>query len=493
MINNAKSIKKNYLLNTILQIVLIIVPLITIPYVSRVLGSEKVGDYSYANAMVTYFSLFAIIGSSTYGQRQIAFARDDKTKRNSIFWNIFFFRIITSLLFLTLYFVYLSLSNNLNVVCVVFALNILNVMFDITWFYQGLEDFKQIVLKNVVAKLVNLILIFVFIKNSGDLWLYTLIMCSTTVVGSLLTWTTLKKYITWPKERIHPFFATKDMFLIFVPTIAVQVYTVLDKSMIGWITGSSYANGCYDRAEAIVRLALTVVTSVSAVILPRVANLFSKNDTSSAKEYIYKAYRFVFLLSIPLMLGLIMISSSFIPLFLGPGYEDSVLLLCIFSPLVIFVSLANVTGFSYLIATKQQNVYTIAVSVSAIVNLILNLLLIPRFSMFGAAISSVIAEFLGCSIQIAYCIATKQLSAKKIFAPSFKYLIAGCFMFCILFFVRQLSINDLISVFLMMFIGIFTYFASLFVLQDSLLIKEMRNVFRFFLRKIRKKSVQFLP
>lgn len=163
------------------------------------------------------------------------------------------------------------------------------------------------------------------------------------------------------------------------------------------------------------RLAMTVVTSIGTVVLPRVANLFQKSNLDEAKRYVYQAFRVVWLLAIPIMFGLMGVSSVFIPLFLGSGFDDAIGLLCIFSILVLVVSLAYVTGISYLIPTKQQNVYTAAVTIAAIVNFCMNLILIPRVGVFGAAIASIVAETIGTAIQIIYCISKKQLNAKQIF------------------------------------------------------------------------------
>ncbi|MCQ2799767.1 MAG: flippase [Bacilli bacterium] len=478
-----QSVRKNYFYNTALQFALLAIPILLIPYVSRVLGVEKVGDYSFYLAMVTYFSMFAVLGTGAYGQREIAYCRNDVEELRISFFNTFFFRVITSALSIGVYFLYLFLANSINAVCTIFALNILNVVFDVTWFFQGVEDFKQIVFKNLFFKLLNLVLVFLFVKKPSDLWVYVLIMCGTTLMGNVSTWTRLKKYIKFDVSGVNPFNNIKEIVLVFLPTIAIQVYTVLDKSMIGWITNSSYANGCYDRAEQISRVALTLVTSVAAVILPRVSNSFKNGDIETAKEYIYKAFAFVWMLSVPITFGLLACSDSFIPLFLGDGYDDAALLLKIFSPLVIFVSLSYVIGLSYLISTKQQNVYTIAVVISAIVNLIMNLLLIPKLSAVGAAIASVTAEFVGCSFQIVYCILKKQLSFKKLFKNAWKYCLFGIAMFFSIFKLPILFENPIIGLIVTIFVGFFIYVFLLLITRDKMVFGEISVI----INKIKKR------
>ena len=482
VIKMKSSIKHNYIYNTISQLLLIIVPLITTPYVSRVLGVENVGYYSFANSIVIYFVVFATFGSTVFGQRNIAFYRDNKDKINDWFWNVFFFRIISSIISFVIYIVFLIVSNNFNELFLLVSLNIFNVVVDITWFFQGLENFKQIVFRNIIIKLLSTLSIFLVVKTSSDLLIYVLIVCGSTFIGNVSLWGILIKYINKPK-KISPFNGFKDMLLIFLPTIAIQIYAVLDKSMIGFITNSYYANGCYEQAEKIARLALTVVTSVGTVILPKVANLYHKKNIEEAKKFVYLSYRFTWFLALPILFGLMSISSTFIPIFLGNGYEDAIILLQIFSFLVLFVSLAHTTGNAYLIPTKQQNVYTIAASVSAVLNLILNLILIPKYSAKGAAIASIIAEFVGCFIQLLYCFKTKQLELKKVFKGMWKYLISSIIMFVIIASLKLYLDVTIFSLLLEICTGVIVYGIVLLILKDEYCIDVLNRFMKFFKTK----------
>lgn len=475
--NNKNSVRKNYIYNTILQIAILIVPFITTPYVSRVLGADNIGKYSFSSSIVTYFTLVAALGTNTYGQRKIAFSRDDKELLSRTFWNTFIFRCILSLFSLTLYIVYLVMFNRFNSLNMIVACNIFDVAIGVTWFFQGVEEFKKITLRSLCVRLILLAGIFIFVKCENDLWKYATIMMVASVFGNLIMWLSIPKYIK-KVDQIHPFNGFKEIWLIFLPSIAIQVYTILDKSMIGIITKSDYANGCYEQSERIARLAITVVTSVGTVILPRVANLFHNHNLDEAKRYVYMAFRVVWMISLPIMFGLIATSSFFIPLFLGDGFEDSVTLLCIFSLLVLAVSLAYIVGLSYLVPTNQQNVYTAAVTTAACVNFVLNILLIPRFSAFGAAFASVIAEFLGTAIQLVYCIFKKQLNAKQIFAPSWKYIISSVVMFIVVLSVKQMLDGGFFSLCILIISGVISYTFVLLVLKDSFFISNIKKVLK---------------
>jgi O-antigen/teichoic acid export membrane protein len=477
MENRKPSVKKNFVYNSICQILVLIVPFVTTPYVSRVLGAENIGKYSYAAAMVSYFTLIAALGTTTYGQRKIAFYRDDKKELSKVFWNTFLLRSILSLLSLSLYIVYVFLLEGSNSINEIMILSIINVALDITWFYQGIEYFKNVVIRNLLVRIVCLVGIFIFVKSELDTWKYVLILMLAQILGSLTMWRDIPRYIE-RTSSFAPFEGIKDSFLIFLPSIAIQIYTMLDKSMIQWITKSDYANGCYEQSERIARLALTIVSSVGTVVLPRVANLFHNENLNEAKRYVYQAFRVVWALSIPIMFGLMSVASVFIPVFLGEGYEAAIGLLMIFSVLVVVVSLSSVVGVSYLIPTKQQNVYTLAVTIAAASNVVVNLLLIPRIGAFGAAIASVIAELVGVSVQIRYCISKGQLTKKGIFGACPKYLTAGSIMFIIVELIKKEHFSSgTISLFVLVIVGMCTYGSMLIVLRDDFTINCIKKLF----------------
>lgn len=482
--NEKISVKSNYIYNTIIQVLILIVPLITTPYVSRVLGAENIGRYSFASAMVTYFSVFAAFGSTTYGQRSIAYYRENKCSLSEIFWNVFSFRLITSGIALLGYILFLVATDNLNLISVLFTINILNIIVDISWFFQGIELFKNIVLRNLIIKIISTLSVFLFVKSENHLWIYVLIVCGSTAVGNMSLWTMVFTRINKP-TTIHPFYGAKDMLMIFLPTIATQVYMILDKTMIGVITQSNYANGCYEQAEKIARMALTIVTSVGVVVLPRVANLYYKDNLEQAKVYIYKAYRFVWMLALPIMFGLLSVSSVLIPVFLGKGFDDAIPLLMIFSMLVLFVSLSYITGISYLIPTKQQNIYTVAVTVSAALNIVMNVILIPYFSAVGAAIASVTAEALGCIIQISYCCKTNQFRFKDIIAGSWKYWIASIVMAIVVFFLKTSVKTSLSALVLTIIIASVVYFSLLLFFRDEFVLMNLKRAILILRKRMR--------
>ena len=477
-----RSIKINYIFNTVYQIIAIIVPLITAPYLARTLGADAVGIFSYTNSMTSYFMIIAVLGSTTFGQRKIAEVRDDRKKLSTEFWNIVSFRLITTTVTLIAYGIFIIFNWKYKLIYLILGINILDVFFNITWFFQGVEDFPKVVIRNLVIRIASCICIFCFVKSPDDLPLYIIFVVGFSLIANLWTWKFIPQYIN-KLEKVNPFQNLKEMLQLFLPTVATQIYLVLDKSMIGLITNSNYQNGCYEYSEKIARLALTVVTSIAAVILPRIANLYNNGEKEKACSYVYKGYRFVWLLAFPIMFGLMGITKVFVPVFFGPGFELSEILMPIFSTLVLFVSLSYVAGFSFLIPIGKQNVYTVVVCISAAFNLIANIILIPRYGAIGAAIASVLAEAIGITLQIIYCCKKSLLEAKLIFQACFKYLSCGLIMLAIILILVNFVPTSVIGLSILIITGGLVYFVLLLFLKDELIIANIGTAFKHFRRK----------
>lgn len=475
--SQSPSVGRNYIWNTVNQVFILLVPLIVTPYLSRVLGADGIGIYSYVNSIASYFIITAILGTTLYGQRSIACVRNNREDCSRAFWEIQIFRMLASTICLAFFFVMVSFVKENILIYFILSINIVNVIFDISWFYYGIEDFKKIAVRNFVVKICHMIFIFVFINDSSDLWLYAASVVGFAILGNASMWFSLPKILVKVSD-VHPLKNIKDIILLFLPTMATQVYCVLDKSMIGWITGSSYQNGCYEQAEKVARFSLSIVTSIAMVVLPRVANLFENQKKEDVLFYIYKAYRFTTILAFPIMFGLIGVAGTFVPVFFGEGYDLVEVLMPIFSILVVAVSLAYLTGYSYLISTKQQNVYTFSVAVAAVCNLVINLILIPRIAAIGAAIASVSAEIIGVTIQIGYCCLSHQLEFKNIFEGAFKYLLSSFFMLVVLLIAQRYLPTSVLGLLALIATGVVAYGLMLVILKDEFFRNNVKMVFQ---------------
>lgn len=472
MTNN--SIKKNYIYNICYQLLNIVYPIVLTPYISRVLDTDSIGCVSFIESVVSYFTLFALFGISTYGQRAISYCRDSKYERTVVFWNTKIFSAIFGLMVLFVYLVFSSFMDD-RIYYYAFSLSLLSVIFDVSWLFQGLEEFGKIFARNILIKLFGLVFIIVLVKNDDDLLKYIIGLYLFNFLGNISLWFYLPQYIGGIKSiDIHPFAHFKEITSLFIPTIAIQIYTVLDKTMIGLITKSEFENGFYEQAVKIPRMLLTIVTALGTVMIPRIGYLFEKKSFERIYELINKSCRFAMLIGVPMCLGLFSIADVFVPWFYGPGYEKVIILIRILSFLLIAVGLNNSIGVQYLISTKKQNIFTFTVIVGAVVNFVLNMILIRHYYSIGAAVSSVIAESIIAVIQ--FIIVRKQISPLKVLFGCIKYIIGGLIMVAMVYLLKSIFPSTIIYTFLLIVTGIIVYFLSLLILKDKLFISLCRQL-----------------
>lgn len=389
-----KSMGINYIYNLLYQIVTIMVPLITTPYVSRVLGATAIGDYSYTFGIVSYFGLAAATGTVYFAQREIAVRQNDKKQRSILFWEIFFFRVLSGILVLAAYTVFfLNFMPRYRTLFAIQYLTFFSWIGDITWYFHGTENFKITAIKNSAVKLAGTVLIFLFVNKTDDLWLYTLILAAAMLLGNLTMWPYVFREVLWPGiHQIHMFRNTREIMGLFVPLISIQLYTVLDKTMLGSLCNTTEV-GYYSQTEKIVRLALMLPSAFITVVTPRIAVACRNHETDQIEAYYKKTLNAVCLLAMPMTAGCILVSNEFVPLFFGKGYEPVIGLMQAESLLFIILSLGQMTG-NFLIAMNRQRDYTVAVTLAAAVNVVLNVVFVRGLGMgaMGAVIASVAAE-----------------------------------------------------------------------------------------------------
>ena len=471
-----KSIKKNYIYQVSYQILSIIVPFITTPYVSRVLGPAGVGTYSYSNSIASYFVLVASLGLATFGQREVAYYQDDLHRRSQAFWEVVVLKTMTSLLALAAYISFLFMIKQNNIVFYIFCLNIIGNLFDISWYFQGMENFQIIVIRNMIFKIINIAYIFCFIKTESDLPFYVLGICGFNAVNAISLWPILYGRIVWTRD-IHPFRNLRAVIELFAPTIAFQIYAVLDKTMIGLVDKSGVENGCYEQAEKIILMAKMLFTSLSTVMLPRMASMLKSGQHKEVKYFLSKACGFDWILGAPVMLGLISISDILVPLFLGPGFEKSVIIMIILSPIIIVTSISGVIGYQYLIASGKQNVYTLIVFFSAGCNFLFNSFFIPKYFATGAALGSIFAEIIIFIILVIYMQIQGALKAADVFKYAPKPIIASVIMAILLRVLKQYLPVTWMALFFMVACGAIIYSICLTIFKDELFLENVTIVF----------------
>ena len=446
------SLKKNFIYNFAYQILILILPLVTTPYVSRVLGVNNVGIYSYTYSIVYYFMMISMLGVNNYGNRTIAKSRNNKKELSKNFWNIYYLQIIMSILMIIIYLIYcLFIVKNNKLIAYIQIIYIFSAMFDINWFFFGIDKFKNTVIRSTILILLSFILIFILVKSKNDLWLYTLILSVSTFFSQFLMHFFLKKEVE--KYRFN-FQEVKEHFkpcvILFVPVIAISLYKIMDKIMLGSMI-STIEVGLYEQAEKIINVPTSIITALGTVMLPRISNLVSKGDNQKISVYIEKSIKFMMFLAYPMCLGLIAISSKFIPLYLGNGFEKSSIILNLLSITLVFVSFANVIRKQYLVPKEKDKIFINSVFLGALINFVANLILIKKYASYGAAIGTVLAEFVVMFYQ-AYKV-RKELPIKKYITETTTFLLKAIVMFIIVYLFNYFNINDILRLLIQIFIG----------------------------------------
>ena len=463
-----KSITKNYIYNLTYQVLTLILPLITTPYLSRVLGATPIGIYSYTYSIVSYFLLFGALGVALYGQREIAYVNADKEKRKKVFWEIVSCRFVTMFIAMIVYYVFFMRTGDYKVYYRIWFMELIATAFDISWFFQGLEDFKKTVIRNVIVRIVSVTLIFILVKKPEDLIKYITIYAIADLVGNLSLWLYLPKYFKGVKiEKIKTFAHLPAIILLFIPQIANQVYNLLDKTMIGRIITDKSEVGFYEQGQKVIRVLLTLVTSLGIVMIPRMASTFASGDKEKIVEYMKKSFKFVFFLAFPIVFGLISVSASFVPIFFGPGYEKVIILLNVISPTIILTGMANVIGTQYLLPTKRQKEYTTTIVIGLVINFILNYILINLYNSIGASIATVVSELVVVIAQM-YVI-RKDINPKEIIKLSYTYVLAGSIMFGVTLILKRVLYVGPKAIVIQIVSGVLVYVFMLWILKDEYL------------------------
>lgn len=418
---------KNYLWNVSYQLFVILVPMITMPYISRVLGPNGVGVNSYTNSIAQYFILFGSIGIALYGNRQIAFVRDDRNALTRTFWDLTALRFVTILISLIVYVFYLMLVHKYRNYLMIQGIMILAAAFDISWFFMGIENFRVTVLRSTFVKIFSLILIFVFVRTRANTGMYIFILGISTLLGNLTLFPYLKEFIDIPKfKEINIFKYVRPSIELFIPQVAIQVYLVLNKTMLGSLVNVN-ASGFYDNTDKIIRIVLAVVTATGTVLLPHIANQFSRGDLQGLKRVFKMSFDFVTLVTIPLVFGVASIAHKFAILYLGDEFAIVGELLVIECIAALFISWDNALGQQYLLPTNQTRKYTRAVIVGAVVNIVFNIPLILAFGVVGSMWATVLSEVAVTALMLVQM--RDEFNLSELFRDFPKIFFAGLIMY----------------------------------------------------------------
>ena len=466
------SLTKNLIYQTVYQILSISTPLITAPYLARVLGAEQLGIFSYTTSIVAYFSLFAMLGTVNYGTRAIATVKDDIDKCSDTFWNIYVVQAFSSIVMLLAYCFYvINFVENNRSIFIIQGITLLTCLFDINWFFFGKEYFNITVSRNIVVKLVTVLLILLCVKSSSDLYIYLLILLTGSLVGNLILWLNLKNLLKHPVINYPSIIKHfKGNVLLFVPIIAISVYHVMDKTMLGYLS-NFLQSGLYYNSDKIINIPICVLLGISNVMLPRMTSILEGGNEQKFQIVFMHSLNLITFLSIAMACGITSVSAEFIPLFLGKGYDECVMLVVIFSPVLIIKGISNTIRIQYLIPQKKEAIFIKSTLIGASVNLLFNYQLIPIFGALGAVVSTMIAEFLSCLYLVFYI--KNHIEFKRYMIDTCKYSIIGILMIIsVRYFHNYINDIDLLYQFIL---EVICGFLFLCICSFIILKKEQNN------------------
>jgi O-antigen/teichoic acid export membrane protein len=504
-----KSIAENYIFSMLYRVFVCIAPLITTPYISRVLGANGIGQFSFTNSITIYFTLLAGFGFGTYASREIAYKQGNKAAQSKIFWEIIIARFMSSsistILFCSLG--WCGFYKSYSSLMWWWVLEIVAVEFDITFLFEGNEEFQKIVLRNLIIKILSIALVFVIVKKPEDVWIYIICTSGSTLFGNISLWFYLPKCLVKVKfTELQPWIHFRYSLRLFIPAIATSIYSMLDKTLIGLIIQETYTvqevqivdgiektveitkryadleNGYYEQAEKVVKMSTTIITALGTVMCPRNSMEYANGNIEKVKENVYFATNFVWFIGTPMMFGIAALAPNLVPWFLGDGFEKSILLMQLFTPLILFWGLSNVFGSQYLIPTKRDGKYTIGVLSGTFTNIILDSILIYFYWSTGAVIATLFAEFMVAFTMM--LMVRREISIFKVMKQSWKYLISGTIMFLCVYVTQAYLSPTILHTFVLILEGIVIYFVLILIFHDRyslslfhLGIEKMKNFF----------------
>lgn len=420
-------IQHNFAYQTVYRILTVLTPLITSPILSRALGAEKLGVFSATLAFVSYFQLFSLLGVENYGSRSIAAAQGDKKRLESLFWNIYAIQVIASLIAIAIYvLICCFLPVERRMISRLQGLWLIGALLNINWFFFGTEQFRLTVTRNIIIKIISLLLIVLFVKKPDDIFVYVLIMAGDAVVTNAVLWPFLIRDISFKRPSLHLMREhISPICVLFVPILAMSVFHIMDKSMLDWLSTETYV-GYYYTADKVISIPLSIITGLNTVMLPRVSNEFSKGNKQHVRSMLKNSTEATVFLACAIGFGISSVAGIFVPWFFGKEYEPCIKLVYVFVPVFIIKSIGSMVRSQYMIPSQMDKQFTISVCCGAITNLFANYLLIQKYQALGAVYGTLLAEFVVAVMQLLY--ARKSIPFTQFIAKQWPYFMFGVIM-----------------------------------------------------------------
>lgn len=471
-----KSIIKNACWNALYKGFTAFFPLVTAAYVGRVLMPEGIGKITYANTIVSYFALLASMGIPNYGIKAIARCGENRNERDKTFSELFWINFISTLVFIVLYYMvvnYISYFNDkrslFNLMGMMLILNI----FNIDWFFQGIEEYGIIAMRGTIVKLLSFIAILIFIREKTDEYKYALILCVALAGNYLFNILKARKFVNLSLCNLHLKKHMKSVIVLLASTLATEVYLMLDTIMLEYFYGESYV-AYYSSSMKIVRTSYTLVIALITTLFPRISYYLSQNKKKESDILLTQGLKIIILFALPATSGLIIMADYIILVLFGNQYIPSIRVLRILGILLCVFSVAYLLGHLVLMAAGKEKYIVRATILGAVVNLFLNIVLIPQFRECGAAVASVISEIIVTTILIISSIHYYKICVSLRFIIS----IVGALilMIGILLFLRGILEVSTLNLAVIIVCSIGSYMVGLFLLKNEFVMESYKLI-----------------
>ncbi len=485
-----KSLSVNFVYNAAYNMLNAIFPLITVPYLSRIIMADGLGKVNYAQNIVSWFVLFAALGIPRYGIREIALVKENNKLLNKTFSELFiinFISTVTTSLFYLLVIWYLPYFLSRKNLFLVAGIQLFFNIFNVDWFYQGLEEFTYITKRSFFVKIVSLVAMFVFVQSYEDYIIYALIQSMAIVGNYLFNFLHLRKYVKLDVKKIKFRKHLSPIFVLLSTQLAINIYALLDTTMLGVMT-SDVIVGYYTNCHKIISTIAVVTASLGGVMLPKLVRYNDENQINELKNLAQKALNIIIVICIPITIGLILISEDIVNIMFGSDFMPCIVTMQIFSPFILFTTVGNLYGTQLLMTFKKERALFVSVVLGAIVNILLNYMLIPSYLQNGAAFASVITECIVMIIQIVFVSKNIRLKLQK------KFVITICFMtgglvvvvevikLIVSNTVMELALSVLCGGMTYLVLGLLTKNTTVIYLKEYLKSKILRQIYRWRLK-----------
>lgn len=477
----AQSVKVNYILNLINTGTQMLFPLITFPYVCRVIEADGIGQINFFQSIISYISLFTCLGIPMYAIREIARDRSDVVQMNRTAMEILLLHSMLTLVGYAIVAILCLTVPQIQVNIPLFLILSLTIFFTAIgceWFYQGIEDFKYITIRGLIIKTVSVVLLFIFVKSKTDLLYYGCYTVFGVLGGNIFNFLRLRKYIHRENiifSELHIKRHVKPVLKVFSFSVVTSIYLQLNTVLLGFLK-NALAVGYFAAATKVMQMLLTMSACLGSVMMPRASHLIAENKEDEFNRLIQKSYDFTLAIALPMTIGLIFCAPSLITALCGVKFEHSILPSQIIAPIILMVAISNVFGIQVLFPKGKINIVTLCCGIGAVADLILNLCLIPFFSYIGTSIAYLGAE-VATTVSM-YFIGRRYIPIIYFKKSHLTYALGCIVMAFALYGLSLLQLPTLTILLLQGCCGVLAYFIILCICKDEMLVQILSKIKR---------------